>query len=170
MTGGHINPAVTVAQAILGNFSWKKVTHYLIAQYLGGFVASAVIFLNHFEAINSYDSGKRSAFGSVNSTGAIWATYPAPFVSITGSAIDQIVGTALLMFAVMAVSDMKGSKIPPWLQPMYMCLVITGLCTAYGLNCMAIFNPARDLPPRLFTAVAGWGWQPFEYEFKRHVV
>ena len=159
--GGHINPAVTVAQAVFGNFSWKKVPHYLVAQYLGGFAAAAVVFLNHYDALVDYDMGQRSAFGHANSTGGIFATYPASYLSLSGSFIDQIIGTAFLMFAVVAVGDMKGTKVPNWLQPLYMCLVITGLCTAFGLNCMAIFNPARDLTPRIFTAIAGWGNEPF---------
>lgn len=160
--GGHINPAVTVAQAVLGNFSWKKVGHYLVGQYLGGFLASAVIYLNFYEGIGAFDRGHRSAYTSTNATGGIWATYPAPFVSLTGALVDQIIGTGLLMYAVLAVGDQKGSKIPTWLQPIYMCLVITGLCTAYGLNCMAVLNPARDFAPRFFTTISGWGWEPFQ--------
>lgn len=46
-TGGHINPAVTVAFATLGKFPWKKVGHYLLAQHLGAFVASAVLYVNY---------------------------------------------------------------------------------------------------------------------------
>ena len=43
-TGGHINPAVTVALAIIGKFPWKKVPHYLCGQYLGAFWATIVVF------------------------------------------------------------------------------------------------------------------------------
>ena len=152
---------MTVAQAVFGNHSWKKVPHYLLAQYLGGFVAAAVVFLNHYEGIVAYNPDL-TTFGQTNSTGSIFATYPASFMSLSGTFIDQVIGTAFLMFAVMAVGDVRGTKVPIWLQPLYMCLVITGLCTAFGLNCMAIFNPARDLSPRIFTAIAGWGPEPFK--------
>ena len=43
-TGGHINPAVTVALAIIGKFPWKKVPHYLLGQYIGAFWAAIVVF------------------------------------------------------------------------------------------------------------------------------
>lgn len=162
MSGGHINPAVTVAQAVLKNHPWSKVWHYLAGQYLGAFAASAVVFITYHEAFEAFDGGNRSAYGSSVSTGQIFATYPSVFLTIAGSFADQIIGTALLMFAVLAVSDDKGLKIPTWLQPLVMCFVITTLCIAYGLNCMAVLNPARDLSPRLFTTISGWGWASFQ--------
>jgi glycerol uptake facilitator-like aquaporin len=146
----------------LKNHPWSKVGHYLVAQYLGAFAASAVVFITYHEAFDNYDQGTRSAYGTSTATGQIFATYPSYFLSITGSLADQVIGTALLMYAVLAVSDPKGMKIPSWLQPIFMCFVITALCIAYGYNCMAILNPARDLGPRLFTTVAGWGWASFQ--------
>ena len=47
-TGAHINPAVTVASAAVGKFSWRKVPHYLLGQYLGAFVASFVVWAVYF--------------------------------------------------------------------------------------------------------------------------
>lgn len=47
LTGGHINPAVTVGLAVLGKHPWKKVWHYLVGQYLGAFVAAAVVYLKY---------------------------------------------------------------------------------------------------------------------------
>lgn len=37
VSGGHINPAVTVAFAVCGKHPWKKVPHYVLGQYLGKF-------------------------------------------------------------------------------------------------------------------------------------
>jgi glycerol uptake facilitator-like aquaporin len=45
VSGAHLNPAVTVAQAFLGRISWKKVVPYMLSQYVGAFVASACVFL-----------------------------------------------------------------------------------------------------------------------------
>ena len=42
--GGHINPAVSLALAVVGKFSWKKVPHYIVAQMLGSFAASAALY------------------------------------------------------------------------------------------------------------------------------
>ena len=44
VTGGHLNPAVTLAMAIGKQLHWKKVPIYFLAQYLGAFVAAAVVY------------------------------------------------------------------------------------------------------------------------------
>lgn len=145
-TGGHLNPAVTVGQAVLGNHPWKKVPHYLLGQYLGGFVASAVVYLtlvsdvlvrlfmmtkaatcflpslsnSYFDALSAFDGGIRMAAGSELATGQVFATYPSEWLTIGGAFVDQVVGTAILLFAILAVADPRGQKIPAWLLPMYM--------------------------------------------------
>jgi glycerol uptake facilitator-like aquaporin len=53
-------------------------------------------------------------------------------------------------------------KVPAYLQPFFISVWIAGMCTALGYNSGAILNPARDVAPRLFTALVGYGWQPFQ--------
>ena len=162
ISGGHVNPAVTVTQAVFKNFSWKKVPSYLLGQYLGAFVGSALVYILYYDALNEFDDGRRTAYGHPYATGHIWATYPAPFLSIAGAFFDQVIGTGVLLFAVLAITDPKGLNLPTHLQPIFLCVTITVMCTAFATNCMATLNPARDLSPRLFTTFAGWGWRTFE--------
>jgi glycerol uptake facilitator-like aquaporin len=44
ISGGHLNPAVTLALAITKKFPWRKVPAYFIGQYLGAFFASVVVY------------------------------------------------------------------------------------------------------------------------------
>lgn len=69
-------------------------------------------------------------------------------------------GTAFLLFAILSIS--KAIKAPDFVQPPLLTIIITGVCTATGYNCGAILNPARDFAPRLFTALVGYGWEPFQ--------
>jgi glycerol uptake facilitator-like aquaporin len=156
--------------ASLKKFPLKKIPIYLLAQYLGSFLAALVIFSTYYEAINAYDNGSRTAYYDKldnnltviqTDTGSIFSTYPASHVTIHGSLLDQIVATFMLMFAICAVTDEKGINTPKHLQPLILALVITAICIAFGLNCGAILNPARDLAPRIFTVLAGYGIQPF---------
>lgn len=52
VSGGHINPAITVALAAIGKFPWRKVPVYLLAQYLGGLISGLIVYLIYY--------GKRS--------------------------------------------------------------------------------------------------------------
>ena len=79
-----------MALASLNKFPWSKVAYYVLAQYLGGLVGALIVYLNYREAINEFDGGLRSAYGNETSTGAIFATYPAPHVTIFGSFVDQV--------------------------------------------------------------------------------
>ena len=44
VSGGHFNPAVTIGLAAAGRFAWKDVPAYVVAQVLGGGVASSLLF------------------------------------------------------------------------------------------------------------------------------
>src|SRR5437870_12844403 len=55
VTGGHLNPAVTLAVAVRRVFPWSKVAPYALAQIAGAFAASAVVFLTYHEALAAFD-------------------------------------------------------------------------------------------------------------------
>ena len=48
VSGGHLNPAVTLAMAIGKKLQWKKVPVYFLARYLGAFVAAAVVYFVYY--------------------------------------------------------------------------------------------------------------------------
>src|SRR5438876_10743856 len=47
LSGAHINPAVTIALAVRGKFSWSKVAPYCLAQLVGAFTAAAILLINY---------------------------------------------------------------------------------------------------------------------------
>ena len=73
----------------------------------------------------------------------------------------QIVGTMLLLICVCGITDPKNMEIPKGLVPILVgfCVLNIGIC--FGFNCGYAINPARDLAPRIFTLIAGWGAEPF---------
>src|SRR3954467_748337 len=45
ISGAHLNPAVTIALAAIGTFSWADVPGYILAQIAGGFLGAVVVWL-----------------------------------------------------------------------------------------------------------------------------
>ena len=156
VSGAHLNPAVTIALALTRGFPWGKVAPFIAAQMAGAFAASAVVFFTYHDAFNAYDGGVRQVLGPQGTAG-IFATYPQAFLSITGGFVDQVVGTALLMAAIFAITDQRNNATPAWLTPIVVGGIVVAIGVAFGFNAGYAINPARDLGPRLFTAVAGWG-------------
>jgi MIP family channel proteins len=160
VSGAHLNPAVTLALAARRGFPWSKVPPYVIAQTAGAFVASLIVYVTYYEAFTAFDGGARQVLGPLG-TGGIFATYPQPYLSVGGGFVDQVVGTALLMATVLAITDQRNNATPPWLTPVIVGGIVVAIGVAFGFNAGYAINPARDLGPRLFTAVAGWGGDVF---------
>ena len=160
VSGAHLNPAVTVALATWRGFPWAKVGPYAAAQVAGAFAASAVVYLTYADALTHFDGGVRQVTGALGTAG-IWATYPQPWLSTLGGLIDQVVGTAILVLVIFALSDSRNMAPQSNAGPIVVGLLVVAIGMAYGLNAGYAINPARDLGPRLFTAVAGWGGEVF---------
>lgn len=161
VSGAHINPAVTIALAVHRGFAWNKVIPYILAQFAGAFVASVVVYLTYHEAITAFDGGIRQVTGA-QATAGIWATYPRAFLStFPGGFIDQVVGTALLVGVIFGIVDTRNSAPPNGLAPAVIGLLVVTIGMTFGFNSGYAINPARDLGPRLFTAVFGWGSEVF---------
>jgi MIP family channel proteins len=160
VSGAHLNPAVTLALAVRRGFAWSKVGPYVAAQFAGAFAASAVVYLTYREALDHFDGGVRQVSGALGTAG-IFATYPQAYLSTVGGVVDQVVGTALLVLVIFALSDTRNSAPESRLGPVVVGLLVLAIGAAFGVNAGYAINPARDLGPRLFTAVAGWGGAVF---------
>ena len=160
VSGAHMNPAVTIALAIHRKFAWGKVPAYVIAQLAGAFAAAAVVYFTYADAITHFDGGVRQVAGP-QGTGGIFATYPQPFLSISGGFLDQVVGTALLMAVILAVTDARNAPPAAGMAPLIIGLLVVVIGMSFGFNAGYAINPARDFGPRLFTALGGWGLEVF---------
>ncbi len=156
VSGAHLNPAVTLALAVRRGFPWRRVGPYVLAQMLGALAGAALVYLTYREALTAFDGGVRQVVGA-QATAGIFATYPAAYLSLLGGFIDQVVGTALLVALVFALSDERNAPPATSLTPVLVGVTVMGIGMAFGVNAGYAINPARDLGPRLFTAMAGWG-------------
>jgi len=160
ITGAHINPAITLGQAIRRNFPWRKVPGYWAAQVVGCFVGAALVYWVYFAAINHYDVMNHIVKGTPKSvaTYSTFATFPAAyFHNWVGPFVDQVVGTGFLCLFVFAVTDEFNLPVRANLGPFVIGLIVMAIGVSFGANAGYAINPARDFGPRMFAWIAGWG-------------
>lgn len=148
ISGAHLNPAVTLALAVTKRFPWSKVLYYIIAQMIGCFIAAAIVFAVYYKKWVEVDSE------FVNTAG-VFCTFPAVPGFLSGL-VDQIVGTFILVFLILAVGDANNTPAGSNLGPIIVGLIVVAIGLSFGAMHGYAINPARDLGPRLFAVVAGF--------------
>ncbi|XP_046696497.1 aquaporin-9b [Silurus meridionalis] len=160
VSGGHVNPAVSLAMAVLGRLPILKLPVYVAAQFIGAFAGSCAVFGLYYDAFMDYSNGELLVKGE-NATANIFASYPGKHLSGFNGFFDQVIATATLVLCILAIVDKKNIGAPKGMEPLLIGFTVLGIAVAMGFNCGYPINPARDLGPRLFTAVAGWGVEVF---------
>jgi glycerol uptake facilitator protein len=141
-SGAHINPAVTIGFASIGDLPWGDVPQYLLGQFAGAFVAACLVFLAYLPHWGiTEDPGLKLA---VFSTG--------PAVRSPGANIvTEIIGTAMLLIGVLAlISGANAETIgPTGLTGLLVGLLVLAIGLSLGGPTGYAINPARDLGPRI---------------------
>jgi glycerol uptake facilitator protein len=150
VSGAHINPAVTVSLALRRGFPWAKVGPYIVAQFLGAFVAALLIRWNFYEWFNQVDPGKTFA------TQGVYSTSPGPGLSVLGGLRSEIIGTAILVMVLLAIIDARNTAPAANLAPFIIGLLVVAIGMSLGATSGYAINPARDFGPRLASWVTGW--------------
>jgi glycerol uptake facilitator protein len=149
VSGGHLNPAVTLTLAVFRGFAWTKVLPYTLAQVAGAFAGAALVYVNYLPAFRQFDP-------DLSKTAGVFTTFPR-FPEAWGfGLLDQVIGTALLLGLILAITDPKNRPVPPGLAPLVIGLVVVAIGVSWGGMHGYAINPARDFGPRLFTLVAGF--------------
>jgi glycerol uptake facilitator protein len=144
VSGGHLNPAVTLGLASIGQFPWAKVPGYLVAQTLGGFLGGVIVwlaYLPHWE-LTSDKSAIRGVF----------CTEPA--VRRFGcNVITEMIGTFVLLVGVLAIPSVNNlipkSGFDKGLGPLLVGALVFAIGLSLGGPTGYAINPARDLGPRI---------------------
>jgi glycerol uptake facilitator protein len=159
-SGAHLNPAVTLGNAFIGNTDWADVPKYLIGEFLGAFIGAVLVFLAYLPHWGeTEDPGLKLA---VFSTGPAIRNPPA-------NVLTEVIGTFLLVFGILAILANKASAGDP-LVPLIIGLLVVGIGMSLGGPTGYAINPARDLGPRIAHAILpipgkgpsdwGYAWVP----------
>jgi aquaglyceroporin related protein, other eukaryote len=192
-SGGFLNPAVTFCFCLFRKLPWKRFPIYFVAQVLGGFVGSGVVYANYINAINQVEGhGIRTVPPSKTATAGIFCTYPQAFLTKASQFFSEFIASTILMFVIFALKDdsnpgAMGKTGAGMLFPLALFFLIFGLGACFGcvfllsitnksplliLFCRwetgYAINLARDFGPRLMSYILGYGhevWSAGGYYF-----
>ena len=99
ISGGHINPAVTLALAVSGKFPWREVPGYVTAQLVGAIVGAARIFLTLGRAATVAAGGGVTSYNSAT-------------MGFGRASLIEAIGTFMLVFVIFGVIDHQGKRDP----------------------------------------------------------
>jgi glycerol uptake facilitator protein len=148
-SGAHLNPAVTLTLAVFRGFPWAKVVPYSLAQTAGALAGAALVFWNYRPAFQKVDP-------RLDHTAGIFTTFPAFPEVLSAGLLDQILGTALLLALIFAVTDERNQPPSANLAPLVIGLIVVAIGMSFGAMHGYAINPARDFGPRLLTVLAGF--------------
>lgn len=140
-SGAHLNPAVTLGFAAIGEFPWAKVPVYILAQIIGAIIGASLVFLNYLPHWRqTEDQGAKLA---------VFATGPAirsPFSNL----VSEIIGTAVLVMGLLFIG---ANQFTEGLNPLIVGALIMAIGMSLGGATGYAINPARDLGPRIAHAL-----------------
>jgi glycerol uptake facilitator protein len=179
-SGAHYNPGVTLALAWRRGFPWSQVVPYIIAQILGGFVGAATLGVMYSTTISNFiaangivktePSGLLTAlmyspytphpamYGLVDAATVAEANrMAAQWVPWWLGGIAEFVVTGCLMAGILNFLDDNQTFKPGTLFPLVLGLLVAGLVFTEAPLTMISMNAARDLGPRIWLLVNGYG-------------
>jgi glycerol uptake facilitator protein len=172
LSGAHLNPAVTLGQAIAGNTPWSAVPTYVVGQFIGAFIGATLVWLAYLPhwAETENQGLKLGVFCT------------APAIRNAGTnLLCEIIGTFVLMLGIFAIKGAamqatSGAAVPInvgainmgalGIIPVAFLVWVIGL--ALGGPTGYAINPARDLGPRIMHAIlpiAGKGGSDWGYSW-----
>jgi glycerol uptake facilitator protein len=159
-SGAHLNPAVTLGFAVIGNTEWSDVPEYLAGEFVGAFIGATLVwaaYSNHWRVTE--DPGLKLA---------VFCTAPA-IRNTVANIITEIIGTFMLVFGVLAIFADEATA-ATGLGALLVGLLVLGIGLSLGGPTGYAINPARDLGPRIIHAVLpipgkgssdwGYAWIP----------
>jgi glycerol uptake facilitator protein len=138
-SGAHLNPAVTLGFAVMGNTDWGDVPKYLAGEFVGAFIGAVLVwaaYLNHWRATE--DPGLKLA---------VFSTAPAIRTPVANF-ITEVIGTFILVFGVLAIFADEATA-GTGLGGLLVGLLVFAIGLSLGGPTGYAINPARDLAPRI---------------------
>ncbi|WP_106767467.1 MIP/aquaporin family protein [Paenibacillus faecalis] len=154
VSGAHLNPAVTLGMAVIGELAWNMVPQYIIAQMIGAFLGAVLVWLHYLPHWRATEDQATKL--------AVFATAPA-IRSSGANLLSEVIATFIFMFSLLAIG---GNSFADGFHPLIVGFLIVSIGLSLGGTTGYAINPARDLGPRIAHAIlpiAGKGSSDWKY-------
>ncbi len=141
ISGAHLNPAVTIAFAVKGDFPWSDVTGYIMAQMGGAFTGAMIVWLHYLPHWRRTEDPALKL--------AVFCTAPAVRNNFTNM-ISEVIATSVLVLGLLFIG---ANDFTQGLNPLVVGLLIISIGLSLGGTTGFAINPARDLGPRIAHAI-----------------
>lgn len=142
ISGNHLNPAITIGQAVIGIFPWTHVAPYL--QFLGAIAGQCLILALYWPHYRQ-TTDNEAVLGT-------FATSDHANSQLNGF-VTEMVGTAVLIFGAMGLYRGMFFHQNIDIANIGVGLLIAAMVISLGGPTGPTLNPARDLGPRLVHAL-----------------
>jgi glycerol uptake facilitator protein len=141
ISGAHLNPAVTLALIIAGDFPAEQAPGYILAQFAGAFIGGVLVWLHYLPHWAGTEGAEKKL--------GIFSTVPA-IRSAGNNLFSEILATVVLTLAILFIG---ANKFTEGLNPIAVGSLITIIGLSLGGTTGFAINPARDLGPRIAHAI-----------------
>jgi glycerol uptake facilitator protein len=161
ISGGHLNPAVTLGMAAIGKLPWSLVPGYIAAQMAGAFLGAVTVWLIYLPHWRATDEPALKL--------GVFCTAPA-IRRLPANLLTEIIATLVLVFGVLVILTPKNlNPEQGWdagFGPFLVGVLVWSIGLSLGGPTGYAINPARDLGPRLAhfcLPIAGKGGSDWAY-------
>ena len=143
VSGGHFNPAVTLGLSVAGRFAWKDVIGYIVAQLVGGILATTLLVAIAAGGPDGFLA--KAQKGGFVSTG--WGELSPGGFPLISALLIEIITTAVFVFVILGVTSSRGAA---GFAPIAIGLTLTVLALIAIPVSDASFNPARSIATAIY--------------------
>lgn len=168
----HLNPAVSLAMVISTRMPLRKLSTYVLAQFMGAFLAGLTIYMffapsiSNYEIIHGIVRGTAESISTAKMFGEFYASPESlAIVSMPLAMGAEAFGTFILLLLIFALTEGCNVGRPDnALAPLFIGLTVSSVICLIAPLTQAGLNPARDFGPRMVAWIFGWGNAAFPDE------
>jgi len=137
ISGAHLNPALTIALTITGDFPADQMVGYVVAQFAGAFAGAVLVWLHYLPHWSRTESASKKL--------AVFCTAPA-IRSTPANLFSEVLATLVLVLSILFIG---ANEFAAGLNPVIVGALIISIGLSLGGTTGFAINPARDLGPRI---------------------